>query len=141
MSPEDILSSASQRIPCSEMPRPSGRGSTHSARPSARPSRAASPTRVRAGYDWRGEHYNEVLKCIAAIDAARDANHDDDEHFLWFMSEYTQAITQTDDRGVIAKLQGELQEEANIRLAALEKAEKAYALLERSHIVLENENY
>jgi hypothetical protein len=141
MSPEDILSSASQRVPRPETPRPSGRGSTHSARPSARPSRAASPTRVRPGYDWRGEHYDEVLECIAAIDAARDPKHDGDEHFLWFIAEYTRAITQTDDQGVIAKLQGELQEEANIRLAALEKAEKAYALLERSHIVLENENY
>jgi hypothetical protein len=57
------------------------------------------------------------------------------------MSKYTRAITQTDDQGVIAKLQGELQEEANVRVAALEKAEKAYALLQRAHIVLENENY
>jgi hypothetical protein len=132
---------ASQRAPRPETPGLFGCGPTHSARPSARPSRAASPTRVRPGYDWRGEHYDEVLECIAAIDAARDPKHDDDEHFLWFIAEHTRAITQTDDRGVITKLQGELQEEANIRLAALEKAEKAYASLERSHIVLENKNY
>jgi hypothetical protein len=141
MSPEDILSSASQRVPRPETPRPSGRGSTHSARPSARPSRAASPTRVCSGYKFQGIHYEHVLECVAAIDNAEDPNNNGDDQFLWFMDQYTKTITQTDDWGVIARLQGELQEEANIRLAALEKAEKAYALLEQLHIVLENENY
>jgi hypothetical protein len=96
---------------------------------------------VTKGYEFQGEHYEDILNCLAVIEGAKNPQSNGNEQFLWFMNEYTKAVTQTDDQGVVAKLQGELQEEANIRLAALEKAEKAYVLLEQSHNVLKNENH